>query len=612
MAVGEPIFSDKSQLEQQDDRFEHDSLSGRDMLLRLFRNYLKPRMKLLCLSLGAMLIVAGTTGVMPILVKYAIDALLQDTAGGIPLWLPIAIIVVTAFKALSDFFVNVTRSYLGLRAVADIQVSLFKKLMVTDLADLSQTHSGRFVSNFLNDATRINATVGMIVSFTKNALIVIATLAGMYWIEWRMAIIATLVLPVMFYFMGKQRRTMRKSTLKSLDKTGEFSTIISETLTGIRVVKAYGQETHESTRAENAINRNLAFLMTGVRARAASAPIAEALSGVAVAGIIMFASYQTSFGTLAAGSFAGFMVAVPLLYQPLKVLARTQTALQEGIAAAARIFALLDKQAQIVDVPDASPLDITKGEIIFDNVTFGYRDDTPVLHNFSLTIPAGKRVALVGPSGAGKSTVINLVLRFFEAQSGSVLIDGQNITHSTLDSLRQATALVNQDPFLFDDTITANISYGTDGASAEDIERAATAAGADGFIKALTHGYDTTVGEAGVLLSGGEKQRLVIARALLKNARILLLDEATSSLDAQAEERVQSVLNGLDDGYTILMIAHRLSSVRNADMICVMDKGRCVDTGTHEELLARDGLYSQLYATQFATDDTPDAPTSQG
>jgi ATP-binding cassette, subfamily B, bacterial MsbA len=609
--VDDEVFSDKAKLEQVDDGLEKDGLTTRDMLSRIVLIYLKPRMKLLGLSLLAMLVVAATTGLMPVLVKQAIDAFLDDSTKAIPMWIPWAIIAVTAFKALNDFFVRVTRSYLSFRTVADIQIDLFSKLMITDLAELSQTHSGRFVSSFLNDAVRIRETVNMMVAFVKNSLIVAATLVAMYWIEWRLALIATVILPVMLYFMAKQRRTMRKSTRASLQETGELSTIISEALSGIRVVKACQQEQFESEQAAVAINRNVKFLMRGARARAASAPIAEALSGVAIAAIIAFAGYQISFGVISAGDFAGFMVAVPLLYQPLKALASTQTALQEGVAAAARIFSLLDRRTNIVDAENATVLTVTKGEIVFDNVSFSYRDGTPVLRNFSLTIPAGKRVALVGPSGAGKSTVLNLVLRFFEAQSGVVNIDGQDITKATLWSLRQATALVTQDPFLFDDTIAANIAYGCLKVSPAQIKQAARQAGAHNFITALPEGYDTRVGEVGRLISGGEKQRLVIARALLRDTPILLLDEATSSLDAQAEERVQSILDGLDNDRTVLTIAHRLSSVRNADIICVMDKGTIVERGSHDELLAHGGLYKDLYTTQFAdVEKMPNQPPS--
>ncbi len=397
-AVKDGIFRDKSKLEQKDDGLERDGLTAREMLSRVVVVYLMPRKGLLVLSLLAMLLVAVTTGFMPVLVKEAIDIFVDENTKGVPTWLPWAVVAVTSVKALNEFFVGVTRSYLGFRTVADIQIDLFRKLMVTDFSDLSKTHSGRFVSSFLNDATRIRETVNMLVAFSKNTLIVLAMLVAMFWIEWRLALISTAILPIILFFMAKQRRTMRKSTRASLQETGELSTIISQALSGIRVVKACQQEQFESERAAEAINRNLKFLMRGARARAASAPVAAALSGVAVAVIFAYAGYQISQGVLSAGDFAGFMVAAPLLYGPLKALATVQTALQEGVAATARIFFLLDREAHIADAKNAVELEVSKGEIIFDNVSFNYRDDTPVLSNFSLKIPAGKRVALVGPS----------------------------------------------------------------------------------------------------------------------------------------------------------------------------------------------------------------------
>lgn len=592
------VFSDNLQLDPEDDGLERNNMTTRDMLARIIAVYLMPRKKLLVLSLLAMILVAVLTGLMPVLLKKAIEILLDDSTTGIPAWLPWAIIGVTSFKALSDFFVNTLRAFLSQRAIADIQIDLFKKLMIIDLAELSQTHSARFISSFLNDAKFIGTTIGLMVSFAKNILIFTAILIAMYWIEWRLAIIASLALPVIMYFMSKQRRTMRTSARQSLQETGELSTIISEALSGIRVVKACQQEDFESQQAASAINRNMTYQMRGLRARAASAPIAEALTGVGIAAVVTFAASQTFSGVITGGDFASFMIAMPLLYKPLKTVATIQTTLQQGVAAAARLFSLLDIENLIVDDENAVDLDIRRGEIVFDNVSFSYRDNTPVLRNFSLTIPAGKRVALVGPSGAGKSTVLNLVLRFFEPQSGSVSIDGQDITKATLWSLRQATALVTQDPFLFDDSIAMNIAYGSPDARIEHIQQAAKDAGAHDFINALPLKYDTRVGEVGGLISGGEKQRLVIARALLRNTPILLLDEATSSLDAQAERRVQSMLDGLDKDRTVLTIAHRLSSVRNADIICVMDKGRIVERGSHEELLAHNGLYKELYTLQ--------------
>jgi subfamily B ATP-binding cassette protein MsbA len=295
----------------------------------------------------------------------------------------------------------------------------------------------------------------------------------------------------------------------------------------------------------------------------------------------------------------GFMTAALLIYAPLKSVATLQTQLQEGIAAASRVFGVIDREIDLGEAPDAKPLKLEQGEIEFRNISFAYDPETSVLKGVSLTVPPGRTVALVGPSGSGKSTLVNLTLRFFDPDRGKVLIDGQDIKHVTIDSLRDAIALVTQDPVLFDDTIRANIAYGSKPDEESRVIEAAKAAAAHDFIAALPKGYDTCVGEAGGLLSGGERQRIAIARALYKDAPILLLDEPTSSLDSEAEAKVQAALEELMRGRTVLMIAHRLSTVKKADLICVLDQGRIIETGRHEELVAKGGLYTRLHRTQF-------------
>jgi len=295
----------------------------------------------------------------------------------------------------------------------------------------------------------------------------------------------------------------------------------------------------------------------------------------------------------------GFMTAALLIYAPLKSVATLQTQLQEGIAAASRVFGIVDREIVLREAPGAKPLKLARGEIEFSNVSFAYEPENPVMKGVSLTVPPGRTVALVGPSGSGKSTLVNLTLRFFDPDRGAVLIDGQDIKQVTIESLRDAIALVTQDPVLFDDTIRANVAYGTKPIEESKVVDAAKAAAAHDFITALPKGYDTRVGEAGGLLSGGERQRIAIARALYKDAPILLLDEPTSSLDSEAEAKVQAALEELMRGRTVLMIAHRLSTVKKADLICVLDQGRIVETGRHEELVAKGGLYTRLHRTQF-------------
>jgi subfamily B ATP-binding cassette protein MsbA len=415
----------------------------------------------------------------------------------------------------------------------------------------------------------------------------------------RFSLLILLFMPVAWILLSRQVRKMRKSTSKSLQETGDLSALVSQTLRGMRVVRAYQQEAKEEARAAATINRALEFTMRGTRARALSSPSVELLTGLGFALAIYFAGTQGVRGDLTLGHFMGFMTAALLIYTPLKSAATLQTALQEGIAAASRVFGIIDRDIQLREAPDAKPLELTRGEIEFKNVSFAYEPDSEVLKSVSLVVPPGRTVALVGPSGSGKSTLVNLCLRFFDPQRGQVLIDGQDIRGVTVASLREAIALVTQDPVLFDDTIRANIAYGTKPIDEARVVEAAKAAAAHDFIMALPKGYDTRVGEAGGLLSGGERQRIAIARALYKDAPILLLDEPTSSLDSEAEAKVQAALESLMRGRTVLMIAHRLSTVKKADLICVIDQGRIVETGRHDELVAKGGLYTRLHRTQF-------------
>jgi subfamily B ATP-binding cassette protein MsbA len=461
-------------------------------------------------------------------------------------------------------------------------------------------HSGRIVSGFLNDANLIRTTASRtIVDLVQNALKAVILLGVMMWMDLRFTGFIILFMPLGIVMLGRQRRKMRKSTSKSMQETGDLSALVLQTLRGMRIVRAYGQEGEEVRRAAQTIDRALEFTMRGQRARAASAPAVEILVGCGFAVAIYFAGVQGVTGALTLGHFMGFMTSALLLYQPLKAIGTLQTTIQEGVAAAGRVFGIIDRERKLVDRPGARPLDLTAGEIVFDRVSFAYDNEQPVLRDVSVTVPAGKTVALVGPSGAGKSTMINLALRFFEPDSGRVLIDGQDISHVTTSSVRDAVALVTQDPVLFDDTISANIAYGTKAVDEAKVVAAARAAAAHDFIMALPKGYDTRVGEAGSALSGGERQRIAIARAVYKDAPILLLDEPTSSLDSEAEAKVQTALEGLMRGRTVLMIAHRLSTVKKADLICVLDQGRIAEIGRHDELVAKGGLYTRLHRNQF-------------
>ena len=573
------------------------------LIERMLRSYLRPYLGLLGITVLLNVIIAATTGALPWFIQQAIDEVFENKNTDMLLLVPLGVIVISLLKGVATFGSNVIMNSVGQRSTANLQRDLFARLVHGDLAYVAQQHSGAYISIFMNDATRLRDTVSnIIVALIRHLLTMVALITFMFTINWHLALIYTvIVVPMGISAMRRLGRVTRSASRQGLQETSEFSTLIAETLSGLRIVKAYGQETDQIARAGSTIDRVLEFTMRAIRARAAASPAIEALGGIAVGAIIFVGGYQSMQGNLTAGEFMGFITALLAVYQPLRSVANMQTILQEGVSAGTRVFAILDSQDHIVDANKAVQLKTDKGAVHFDNVSFQYEGrELPALNNVSLDVKPGQTVALVGASGSGKSTLLNLTLRFFDVSAGVIEIDGQDIRSVTLNSLRHATALVTQDPFLFDDTIASNIAYGTPSADQAAIEQAAKQAAAHEFISELPDGYETRVGESGLRLSGGQKQRVAIARAMLKNAPILLLDEATSALDTASEKKVQTALNELMKGRTSLVIAHRLSTIMHADCIHVMQDGSIVESGAHDELLAQNGVYADLYQKQFA------------
>ena len=593
------LFRDVTSITRGADELQVEYSTG-EIVKRIWREHLRPRFGLLSLASVAMLLTAATTGTIPFLIQKTADDVFIAKNAEMIYWVTIGIIVVTILKAIAEYVADVTVAYLGHRFIADLRIQMFAKLACADLSWIQTVHSGRLLSGFLNDAILIRQTASRsLVTLGENYFKIIFLIATMFYMDARFTALILLFMPLAWFVLSRQRRKMRKSTTKSLQETGDLSALITQTLRGMRIVRAYGQEDREEKRAASAINRALEFTMRGTRARALASPAIELLTGFGFALAIYFAGAKGIRGDLTLGHFMGFMTAALLIYGPLKSAATLQTQLQEGIAAASRVFGVIDQETRMIHAEGAESLKLERGEIEFRNVTFAYEPENEVLKGVSLTVPPGKTVALVGPSGSGKSTLVNLSLRFFDPEKGAVLIDGQDIRDVTVESLRDAVALVTQDPVLFDDTVRANIAYGSKPEVEEQVIAAANAAAAHDFIMGLPKGYDTKVGEAGGLLSGGERQRIAIARALYKDAPILLLDEPTSSLDSEAEAKVQLALEELMRGRTVLMIAHRLSTVKKADLICVLNQGRIIEVGRHDELVAKGGLYTRLHRTQF-------------
>jgi subfamily B ATP-binding cassette protein MsbA len=574
--------------------------SSAALIRRLLREQVRPHVGSLLLALMSMAVVAAMTAATAWLLKPAID---QVFAQRDPYWtviVPVAVVIVVVVKAIAAYFESTLMTSFGERIIADTQIRMYGHMIRSDLAWLHDMHSGKLIASFLYDASLLReAVTKALTGIVKDSLSLIFLTGVMFAMNWQFALIVCVIFPFVGLTTRRLGRKARKGSAKSQQETGKLTTILSETFDGARMVKAYGMEQREIERARQSVETRLGHIMKVVRARAAASPATEALGGIAVAVVIYIGG---SSETLTLGTLTAFIYAALSAYQPLKALSNLNTALQEGLAAAERIFALLDIEPKIREAADAKPLEIRGGEIRLEDVGFRYSEDKVALQGVSLVVPPGRKAALVGASGAGKSTLLNLVPRFYDVTSGRVLIDGQDVRAVTLDSLRRNIALVSQELTLFDDTVRANIAYGRPDASLADIEAAARHAAAHDFIMALPEGYDTLVGENGVKLSGGQRQRIAIARAMLRDAPILLLDEATSALDTESERLIQAALAELMQGRTTLVIAHRLSTVIDADVIFVLDQGRLVEQGSHAELLARNGAYARLYATQFAVE----------
>ena len=509
-------------------------------------------------------------------------------------------------KGVSSFGESVSLIYVGQKIIGDIQKRLFDHFIHADLAYFHARSSGELVSRVTNDVNLMrNAVTTALTGIGKDVLSLFFLIGLMFYQDWLLASLAFFVFPVALFPIVKIGKKMRKVSSNTQEEMGIFTILLHQVFQGMRIVKSYAMENYEQKRAHRLINILSRLNVKGGRVRAASHPIMETLGGIAIVIVILYGGTQVIAGNRTTGTFISFITALLLAYEPLKRLAHLNANLQEGLAAAWRIFKAIDLKPNIVDSPLATSLKVKRWEISLKTVRFSYPNGKKALTGISMDIPSGQRIALVGPSGSGKSTLLNLIPRFYDVTSGSILIDDINIRDVTLSSLRSQVALVSQEVILFDDTIRANIAYGRWEASEEEIIEAAKAAAAHEFIKDLPEGYNTFVGEQGIRLSGGQRQRLSIARAMLKNAPILILDEATSSLDTESEKQVQTALNHLMEGRTTVVVAHRLSTVIDADKIYVIEEGTVTEEGSHKELLKNNKTYARLVDLQFSSDAMP-------
>ena len=575
-------------------------LSDFAILRRLAHDYLGRRPGALSIAVLCMIVAAAMNGLMAWLLGPVVRQIFIEKNAQMVIALPLAVMAIVVVRAFATFWQETTLTGIAENVVSDVQRDMLESQIRLDIAAFSDVHSGELVSKFLYDATLLRGSITRSIPTLGTQLLTLIAMAGvMLYSDWQLALISVFLLPPVAWVTEVLGRSLKKSSQRSMEETGSLSRTLSEALAGRRIIKAYNLENHAVRNADTRIRARLKFILRAVRSRAAAVPATDLIGGIAVALTFAFAGYQTLHGQLSVDKFASFIGAMLLAQQPVRMLSQLWTILTEGIAAANRIFAIVDEHPKIVDRPDALPLVVTSAAIRLSNVDFAYHADAPALDDVTLDIPAGKKIALVGPSGAGKSTIFNLLLRFYDCDAGTIAIDGQNISRVTLETLRANIALVTQESILFDESVADNIALGRPGASREDIVEAARNAAADGFIRELPEGYETRVGEGALKLSGGQRQRLAIARAMLRNAPILLLDEATSALDTESERQVQEALARLMKGKTTVVIAHRLSTVLDADRIYVLDRGHVVESGTHTELLAGKGLYARLYQHDF-------------
>ncbi len=595
--------------------------------LRLL-GYLRPSVGRFLLALGLMNVVALLEGGIRALLVPISDGLL--IAGGVtatppearnlidfsrylPLgqprtWILMAtlLILFTLIKGVADYFSQVLMAQIGQRAVFDLRCSLYDHILRQSAPFFSIYHTNTLTSHLVSDVEKIELAVSRtLTDALRESFTLIVFLVAVFKLNWKLASFSLLLGPLVYHATIYFGRRLRRTGARVQEGYEEILHVAQETISGHTVVKAFHTERVESERFRAAARRLRRSALKAARYAALSPPILELLGVIAAAGFILYAQQIIARREMTPGEFFGFLFFLFSLYDPVRKLSRLHNSMQHALAAASRIFRLLDHHTEIPDRADAIALDTFRDRIEFRQVSFTYHDgDEPVLREVSFTVRAGEVVAIVGLSGVGKTTLTRLLPRFYDVTSGAILIDGVDIRQIRLEALRRLMALVTQDVILFHDTVRNNIAYGRRGATPAEIEEAARAALAHDFILALPFGYETVVGERGVRLSGGQRQRIAIARAILKNAPILILDEATSALDAESELSVQQALLNLMRGRTVIVIAHRLSTVRRADRLIVLDQGRVVDEGTHEHLLARGGLYRRLYELQFADDRT--------
>jgi subfamily B ATP-binding cassette protein MsbA len=563
-------------------------------------SYIKPYMHRLLFAMVCTIMAAAGNLYIPWIIKDMIDEVLADKNGTMLNWIAASIIAIFIVRGLFWYGQNYLMSYVGQSVIIDIRAAVFKKLQRLSVSFYDKNKTGTIMSYVTNDVNALqSAMVENTIEMITEGFILIGSVVAMIYLDWRLTLFTVCTFPVVLWFMEFFGKKIRKTGGRIQECTADITSVLQESVASARVIKSFVREDYEVDRFDVENKANFRANMKNAQLMATLTPVVELVAAIGVTMIIWYGGNNVINGTITAGSLVAFLTYAVNISNPIKRLTRVIGNIQKALAAAQRVFMIIDMPEEIAESRDAKQLPEVSGKVEFQNVSFAYNDKGNVITDLSFSVKPGEVIAIVGPSGAGKSTIANLLPRFYDVNKGDIKIDGHSVREVTLDSLREHVGIVPQETMLFNGSVYNNILYGRLDATKEEIEAAAKAANAHDFIMQLTDGYETKLGDRGVNLSGGQRQRIAIARAILKNPRILILDEATSALDTESERVVQEALDRLMVGRTSFVIAHRLSTVKNADKILVLEKGNLVESGTHDELLALDGLYAHLYKIQY-------------
>ena len=563
--------------------------------------FIKPYKMRLALGVVCMIVAALGYLVVPWLIRNVVDGVLQNKDLGLLTLIVIAILIIFLIRGFATYGQNYMMAYVGQRVVIDIRETLFKHLQRLDQAYFDTRKTGVIMSNITSDVGALQqAIVDNLISFMTEGVTLVGSLVFMFYLDWKLSLLTLIIVPVVLGLTNVFGKRLRSAGHEVQGRTADITAFLQEVISGARVIRSFARESFEFKRFEKENKNNFDAAMKATKLTAIMGPMVEFSAAIAVVVILWYGGYSVVQGYITAGSLIAFLIYAINLANPVKRLTQVYGNIQKALAAGDRVIDILETQPHVKELPTAKRMDHVKGEVHFDNVQFSYDAENLALKGVTLHVKPGQTVAIVGPSGAGKSTIANLLPRFYDVTGGSIRIDGMDIREATFTSLRENIGLVPQDTMLFNASVRDNILYGRLDATDEEVLAAAKAANAIEFIEKLPQGFDTMVGERGNSLSGGQRQRIAIARAILKNPSILILDEATSALDTESEKIVQEALERLMKGRTALVIAHRLSTVQHADHIVVLQQGSVVEEGTHDELLALQGLYSHLYTVQFS------------